>query len=174
MATLNQFPARAQFVDQNGLLTPEAARALNLAFKTINGASSGISSDAFGDVFAPGTSDHESFNTESILQPANEISFFAPVVIQPTSEEYLGEMVFAGETNAAPVQQVTAGASPFAYTASQNGTLSIQGGTVSSVAFDRSSVSFTVGFTSGLIPMATGDKVTITYTVAPTLYFIPR
>lgn len=73
-----------------------------------------------------------------------------------------------------PIVSVSATASPFVYTASSNGVLAISGGTVSSISFARARVSgVDVGFTSGLVPMAQGDSVTITYSAAPALSFVP-
>ena len=86
----------------------------------------------------------------------------------------IAEMIFAPESMGAPIQPVTPGASPYTYTATQPGSLSVQGGTVSLASYARAGVSLSLGLTAGLIPMATGDKVTITYVVAPTLNFIPR
>ena len=69
---------------------------------------------------------------------------------------------------------VSVGASPFAYTVPAYGTLVIQGGTVSSVTLQRPGGSaVNIGVTAGPIPVQPGDIVTTTYTVAPTLTFIP-
>lgn len=87
---------------------------------------------------------------------------------------FISEMILAPETTGAPIQAVTPVASPYTYTATQPGSLSVQGGTVSLATYARAGVSLTLGLTGGLIPVATGDKVTITYAVAPTINFIPR
>lgn len=70
------------------------------------------------------------------------------------------------------IRAVSPGVSPFTYTASTIGHLLIAGGNVSAVTLVRgaNSVSCPV---SGFIPMAGKDSVVITYTVAPTLNFIP-
>ena len=86
----------------------------------------------------------------------------------------VSEMIFAPETISAPIQSVSPSGSPYTYTATQPGSLSVQGGTVSLASYARAGVSLSLGLTAGLIPMTTGDKVTITYAVAPTLNFIPR
>jgi hypothetical protein len=66
------------------------------------------------------------------------------------------------------------GPSPFAYTAPSGGTLSVHGGTVSLITISRARVSgVNVGFTSGSVSVAANDVVTITYSVAPTVNFIP-
>lgn len=73
-----------------------------------------------------------------------------------------------------PILAVTPGPNPFAFKAPSNGTLSITGGTVSSITLARARVSgVNVGFTSGSVAVAENDVVTITYSVAPTINFIP-
>lgn len=67
---------------------------------------------------------------------------------------------------------VAPGASPFAFTASTIGHLLITGGNVSAVALVRGAASVACPL-SGFIPMAGKDSVVITYSVAPTLNFIP-
>lgn len=84
------------------------------------------------------------------------------------------DMLMQLESSGGPIQSVTPGASPYTYTAMQPGSLSVQGGTVSLTSYARAGVSLTLGLSGGLIPVSTGDAVTITYAVAPTLYFIPR
>lgn len=87
---------------------------------------------------------------------------------------FLSDMLMQPESGAGPVQTVTPGASPYTYTARAPGSLSIQGGTVSLASFSRNGAAVTLGLTSGLVPLAAGDSVTVTYAVAPTLTFIPR
>jgi len=157
MAALN-FPSRVRFTDTEGRLTPEAVRLLSTLISE-SGGTLGSVADVFADITAT-VSDGQFMAGESISQP-----------IDPG---FMSEMVFATETTGAPIQAVTPGASPYAYTATQDGALSVQGGTVSLVAFARAGASLTLGLTNGLVQMATGDKVTITYTVAPTINFIPR
>lgn len=84
-----------------------------------------------------------------------------PEILQPAS-------------SAGPIQALTVAASPLTYVARDPGSLSIQGGTVSLVTLARGAVSLTLGLTGGLIPLAAGDRVTLTYLTAPVLNFIPR
>lgn len=70
------------------------------------------------------------------------------------------------------IAAVSPGASPYTYTATTIGNLLITGGTVSAVSLVRGAMSASCP-TSGFIPMAGKDSVVITYTVAPTLNFIP-
>lgn len=71
----------------------------------------------------------------------------------------------------AAIAAVTPTGSPFAYTASGAGTLVLSGGTVSARTLTRNTTTVPVG--SSTIQMANGDVTTITYSVAPTINFIP-
>jgi hypothetical protein len=70
-----------------------------------------------------------------------------------------------------PITPVVPGASPFTYTASGPGFLSISGGTVSAMTLTRGGVTAAIG--ASLIPMANKDFATITFSAAPTISFIP-
>lgn len=80
------------------------------------------------------------------------------------------------------VQQAEAGkithpaitASPYAFTANATGHLLVTGGTVASLSLSRARVTVATGLTSGFVPMSAGDVVTITYSVSPTVSFIPE
>ena len=68
----------------------------------------------------------------------------------------------------------TVGASPWSYTAPAVGNVIVQAGTVSAITITHLGGSaVNVGVTAGVIPVIAGDKVTITYTVAPTVTFMP-
>lgn len=69
---------------------------------------------------------------------------------------------------------ITPGASPYAYTAPAIGNLVITGGTVSAVTLTHAGGSPVSVPTAGIIPVMAGDIVTVTYTVAPTMTFIPH
>lgn len=72
------------------------------------------------------------------------------------------------------ISTVTPTASPFSFTASLDGALAISGGTVSSVKLTRGRVAgVNTGLTSGMVSMAQGDVVTVTYSAAPSISFIP-
>lgn len=68
---------------------------------------------------------------------------------------------------------VSATGSPFSFIASENGTVFVSAGTVSDLALARGSVSLSLGVIAGTIPMRTGDVLTITYAVAPTIRWFP-
>ena len=66
---------------------------------------------------------------------------------------------------------ITVGASPFAYTATYGGSVSVSGGTVSNLALSRGGTTvWNTTLSSDVIPVRAGDIVTITYTIAPTVY----
>lgn len=68
----------------------------------------------------------------------------------------------------------TVGASPWTYVVPAYGNLVIQAGTVSAVTITRPGGSpVNIGVQAGMFPVQTGDSVIITYTVAPTVTFIP-
>jgi hypothetical protein len=72
----------------------------------------------------------------------------------------------------AAISGISVGASPFAYTATTGGSVAVAGGTVSGITLTRSSTTVPVG-TQGAIFARNGDVVTVTYSVAPTMNFIP-
>lgn len=68
----------------------------------------------------------------------------------------------------------TVPASPGVITAPGNGMLVCAGGTVTALSISRDGVnSFSLGFLGGPIPVIKGDQVTVTYSAAPTVTFIP-
>lgn len=71
------------------------------------------------------------------------------------------------------ITTVTVGASPFDYIASAPGSVVVTGGTVSAIDITRNTVTLPTGQTAGIFPVATGDIVTITYSVAPDVSFVP-
>jgi hypothetical protein len=68
---------------------------------------------------------------------------------------------------------VTPTGSPYTYTAPRKGFLIVQGGTVSAIAFSRSGTFYNVGQTSGTFTLDQNDQLQITYSVAPTLIWVP-
>jgi hypothetical protein len=83
---------------------------------------------------------------------------------------------FLTPTSALNTTQVVpaVGASPFAYTVPAYGNLVISSGTVSAVTITRAGQSaVNIGVVAGMVPVQAGDVVTVTYTVAPVMTFIP-
>lgn len=73
------------------------------------------------------------------------------------------------------VSSVVAGTSPFNYVAPTGGTAIVQGGTVSVIKISRDGVTFfTTGVTAGVFPVSQGDTLQVTYSVVPTITFLPR
>jgi hypothetical protein len=82
--------------------------------------------------------------------------------------------LFSG-TPTANVSVVTVGVTPFTYAAPLGGTVIINGGTVSQVKFSRDGASFYVtGQAQGMFPVSQGDLLVISYSVPPTVTFVPR
>lgn len=76
------------------------------------------------------------------------------------------------ETPITAASSVTVGASPFDYAAPSDGCVAVVGGTVTALAYGRQGAFTTIS--GGLVPVKKGDAVRITYTVAPTVTFIPQ
>ncbi len=71
----------------------------------------------------------------------------------------------------AALASITVGASPYVYTATTRGAVAVSGGTVSAASLTRgSAVTLPI---AGLFPVSAGDTITVTYTVAPTMTFVP-
>jgi len=69
---------------------------------------------------------------------------------------------------------VTAGPSPFNYVAPRGGFVIVQGGSVSHISFSRNQTTFyNTGQTTGVFPLSKGDSLSITYSSAPALTFVP-
>jgi len=71
-----------------------------------------------------------------------------------------------------PIAPVSVGASPFVYTAFTIGHIFVSGGTVSAISLERSGVALACP-SNVFIPVAANDMVTVTYSVLPTMTFIP-
>lgn len=69
---------------------------------------------------------------------------------------------------------VTLTASPFSYAAPAKGFVVISGGTVSAIMFSRTMGTFYLtGQTAGMFPLSQNDVLKITYTVKPSMVFVP-
>lgn len=70
---------------------------------------------------------------------------------------------------------VKVGVSPFGYIAPQRGFAIVQGGSVSLVQFSRDGMTnYTTGQTSGCFPLSQGDELLVTYSIAPTITWVPQ
>lgn len=69
---------------------------------------------------------------------------------------------------------ITVGASPYTYNAIVKGSVIVSGGTVSAIAFSRDGTTFyTTGQTAGMFTLNAQDRLRVTYTVLPTMTFVP-
>lgn len=71
-----------------------------------------------------------------------------------------------------PIIGIVAGPSPFDYTAVEPGHVSVNGGSVSLIQLIRGNVIIAI-VGSNLVPVGIADVVRITYSVLPTIKFIP-
>ena len=154
MATpaLNLFPARIQFVNSDGTLTPEAYRSLQALMQRVGGPLGDNGVDVFGDIASASVDD--SAATDMVIQPHDH--------------------------TAPPIETLTLTGTPYTYTATRPGMLVIGGGTVLKIEFIRD-VTVSLVSTYGEFNMTTGDSVRVTYStevttyvVVPTIQFIPR
>lgn len=99
----------------------------------------------------------------------------ADLISDGTSWQVVGGSNSAAWGSTAAIATVTVGASPFAYAAPSAGTVLIVGGTVTAVTLKRgTAAAVSVGATAGSVPVSAGDIVTVTYSAAPTMSFVPR
>lgn len=71
-----------------------------------------------------------------------------------------------------PFVQITVDISPFSYTAKEPGFVIVRGGTVSAISLIRGQD--TIVFTGQMqVPVSIRDTVQVTYSVLPTMIFIP-
>lgn len=105
--------------------------------------------------------------TRAIIPSSAEPIGQGGVLVTPVWLRFFNNLVGTSQ----PILSVTPTASPFAYTATAKGYLSISGGTISGITLLRSRV--TIPVSGSLIPVQNTDVVTLTYSVSPTLSFIP-
>ena len=87
---------------------------------------------------------------------------------------HIGELqALMAAPSSAGVAVVPSG-SPFTWTATAAGMLIVSGGTVSLVEVGRGAAFYAAGLVGGLIPVSVGDKVRMTYVVAPATTFLGR
>jgi len=173
-SALSLFPARIRFVNQDGTLTPEAYRALQILY----GRTGGVLGDMGVDTFAPapgGDLVQGCTGLETVTQPAS-VDWMAPEVLQPVVADVLLPDVTQPPSERAntAAEPVTPGASPYTFRSGRDGYVIVQGGTVTQVDYVRLGVATKTGALAGLFPLLSGDGLQVTYTVAPTMTFIPR
>lgn len=155
------FPARVRWANQDGTLTLEAYRALQQLLDRVGGTLGDQGTDTFGDLLADPTQ--------------SSVNVAYTDVAQPTTGDSAQDMVLQpAEMPTRAAETVIPGASPYTFTARCDGFLIVQGGTVSQLDYRRLAATVQIGVTAGLLPVQLGDGIRVTYTVAPTVTFIPR
>lgn len=116
----------------------------------------------------------------SLIEGLASISLTAQnAVVELQSDGTAWEVIDGGNSAAwgasGAIAAITVTASPFAYTAPSAGTVVLSGGTVSAVTLKRGApAAISMGETAGVVPVSAGDIVTTTYSVLPTMSFVPR
>lgn len=75
--------------------------------------------------------------------------------------------------SAQPVAAITVGASPFTYTAPFAGAVTVTSGTVSVISIIRQGTTVATGAVAGVFPVSRLDQIQVTYSVTPTMRFLP-
>ena len=155
------FPSRIRWSNPDGTLTPEAYRSLQSLLDRVGGTLGDQGADSFSDINGDPTQTSVNVAYTDVTQPATGDSAFE-MVLQPVERP----------TSAA--ETVTPGASPYTFTANRDGLLIVQGGTVSRIDYIRLASTVQIGVVAGLFPVQLGDGIKVTYTVVPTVTYIPR
>ncbi len=175
MTVLNLFPARIRFVNQDGTLTPEAYRALQILLGRVGGPLGDTGEDVFANIFGSSDSDIDSSASDMVTQPVMA-EVLLPDIAQPVMYDPTFPDVMQGEldkSQAAP-ESVTVGASPYSYLAVRDGFLTLTGGTVTMQEYGRLGTFTDVGLLTSMLPVLAGDTIRVTYSALPTMTFIPR
>lgn len=172
MAALSLFPSRVAFVDAMAVANAWRIPGLDGVFYSRVGGSFG---DQGIDVFGGSLSSSiDALASEIVSQPIDVEINPETVVQSPIDQSQPVEMVFQPPVIGSAIHRITPGASPYTYRTQMEGTLSIVGGTMSTLSLTRAGVSVSLAVSTPMIPLSPGDAVTITYTVAPALKLIPR
>lgn len=84
MAVLNLFPARVRFVNDDGTLTNEAFRALQILLSRVGGPLGDTGTDTFSDIVTAGATSPSVLQTD-IVQAGGGDAVVQTDVVQPTS-----------------------------------------------------------------------------------------
>lgn len=101
-------------------------------------------------------------------------SLLAPFVDRSTGKIRAPWNYYLQQFTQAPpsVFPLIVGTSPFEFQAAEPGNVTITGGTVSQILLTRGTVSINVTGQK-VIPVSINDTITVTYSVLPTLQFLP-
>lgn len=163
---------RIRFTNEDGTLTNEAYRSLTEIISRTGGALG----NSGGDTFV--SNDYS--NVESQQSAGGDIT---GDTFGQAESQALTEMVMqtasqsnsngGGTSTLAPVA-ITVTASPFTHNATADGLLIVSGGTVTKQEYRRGAVYTEVGQLNSMLLVLAGDALRVTYSVAPTITFIPR
>lgn len=106
--------------------------------------------------------------TTPIVPNSNQPLVDSRGFVTPVWQRFFGALL----GSPAAISPVTVSASPTSFTASQRGTVGISAGTLTAVTLTRAGTVVALGTTRS-VTVANGDVVTVSYTVAPTINFIP-
>ncbi|TGB34395.1 hypothetical protein [Burkholderia thailandensis] len=170
-ATNNDATIEADVSSQNvQIVVPAASKSLG-QIKTIK---------RIDATYASGNSVSLTTIDGSLVEGLASISLTAQNAVVRIQSDGTQWSILDGQNSAAwgsvgAIAAITVGASPFSYTATSAGTVVISGGTVSAVTLKRGTpAAISVGETGGVVPVSAGDIVTVTYSAAPTMDFVPR
>lgn len=176
------FPARIRWSNADGTLTPEAYRALQALLDRVGGVIGDQGTDSFSDVNGDATLSSLNVAYTDVTAP-QVFDQMAEVLLQDRTQDNLADLLFQTQPDRAmtAAEAVTPGASPYTFTANRDGILIVSNGTsltydtyVSQIEYLRKGAATAISVTAGLFPLLVGDGIRITYTVAPTVTFIPR
>jgi hypothetical protein len=179
MTVLSLFPARIQFVNKDGTLTPEAWRALNELMKRVGGQSSeNLDLDELQSLTlvdsVPGQEAEEI--AETIVPTAEPEDWHHDISPTAENDEAVPEFAAPMPNSSAylPAVSITPSGSPYVYTATNETDVVVRAGTVSKIEITRGSTAVDTGLTVGVFRLSPFDKLTVTYSSAPTMTGIPR
>ena len=164
-------------IDQNWWLL-----IFNICLNSIGGAASGLPSSALTELSA---TDTDAADTDAVVLklPIQNLEVRAQddtVVSSDDLPDISTALLLAQDAlipdatpQAQPIKSISPTGSPFSYTASFPGTVSVTAGTVSAITILRTGTSVVTGQTSGLFQLSRFDQLTVTYSGAPTMNFIP-
>lgn len=111
-----------------------------------------------------------------MTQQYNVVPSFDQPIVQKGVTSSVWYRWFTGKGQGIPPSgelAVSVNASPFTYVAPSGGFVIVRSGTVSALQFMRVGT-YLLPFTSGIVPLSKGDSLVVTYSVTPTVIFVPQ
>lgn len=173
MSTLQLFPARVKVTDQNGFATPEFLRALSVLFDRVGGALGDSGEDVFS-VFGQSQTSNDTIQDITMQSKKDDGLLYPDITPTQAMQEYFSDIIQPQtQRQATAPEAVTVGSSPYVFTARADGVLAISGGTFSLVEYGRNGTYTSIGMPNS-VTVFEYDTIRVTYTLAPTMTFIPR